>query len=320
MRQNNKRVGASYRPPDSVADGPFAVVRREAENEGFVATGFSKVGRPPFFEKFETWLAGGNHGDMQWLERNTEIRADPRLLLEGCESIISLAYPYSPKKPSTADNLRAARFTEPQKKDYHFRIKEKAQRVAQRVSVLYPGSRWRVCVDSAPVLERSFAYLSGIGFIGKNNMLIIPGYGSFVFLAEVLTTAGLPAPQTSPLENQCGECQLCVHACPTGALEMPFSLDAKKCLSYLTIEYKGPIESETGRKMGDCFFGCDVCQEVCPFNGQNAGSEIAMPFSDDILDMTKKEFKKVFGNTAFSRSGLEKLRNNIMAMRKDGII
>jgi epoxyqueuosine reductase len=318
MPSDNTKNGAYPRTSGVDIRDPIVTLREEAKKEGFIAMGFSNPDPPPFFDRFKTWLAEGKNGDMKWLERYTEIRADPRLLLECCRHVISLAYPYSSKKPSTPDSLTAARFTEPQKRDYHLRIRERAENLANTLHSFYPGSTWRVCVDSAPILERSFAYGSGIGFIGKNNMLIIPGHGSYLFLAEILTTAKLPVSGISTMENMCGECRLCIEACPTGALAKPFSLNSTKCLSYLTVEYKGNVRPETGRKMGNCFFGCDACQEICPFNRENPGREISLPLSEDILEMSKKEFKRHFGKTAFSRVGLEKLQSSIMAVRKNG--
>ena len=175
--------------------------------------------------------------------------------------------------------------------------------------------RTRICVDSAPILERSFACASGIGFIGKNNMLIIPGYGSYFFLAEILSTVPMESLSAGAKDNQCGSCTLCIDACPTGALESPFLLDASKCLSYLTIEYKGHLDGFFGSKMGDCFFGCDVCQEACPFNKGEVTVDVSLPATDEFLIMDGGYFNKKFGNTAFARAGLEKLKSNIRAMK-----
>ena len=320
MLLNNKKSGATFRFSNSCVQDSVALLMEEARNKGFIALGLSSAKEPLFFKSFQSWLKEGKHGDMKWLERNSEIRADTALLLKGCKTVISLAYPYSSKKPATPDNLTTARFTEPQKEDYHIRIRKYAQSLVEKVSPLHPKSRWRVCVDSAPILERSYAYGSGIGFIGKNNMLIIPGYGSYFFLAEILTTAELPIYDETTTENLCGECSLCINACPSGALEGPFSLNSKKCLSYLTVEHKGEVGPDTGSKMGNCFFGCDACQEVCPFNGKSSGKEIVLPLSKDILKMNRHEFKIHFGTTAFSRAGLEKLKSNIIAIHKDRLL
>lgn len=287
----------------------------EAKSLGFVAVGFSRPERPMFFDQFCSWIAAGKHGEMAWMERNLDLRANPEGLLDGCRTVISLAFPYSFQKPCTPDGFTAARYTEPKKTDYHDRLRKIARKLAGRIVELYPESSTRICIDSAPILERSFAYASGIGFIGKNNMLIIPGYGSYFFLVEILTTALLTFPEKGPIENQCSSCKKCLDACPTGALEKGFSLNASKCLSYLSIEYHGRLDSRTGRIMGNCFLGCDVCQEVCPFNEKALSKEPLLPSTDEILEMDEKGFKEEFGETAFSHAGLEKLKGNIRAVR-----
>jgi epoxyqueuosine reductase len=252
---------------------------------------------------------------MGWLERYRELRENPAGLLTGCQTVISLAYPYGPNKPSTPEGFTAARYTEPRKADYHDRLKKLARRLAHGLCRWYPGSKARVCVDSAPILERSFAYASGMGFVGKNNMFIIPGYGSYVFLVEILTSVLLAPSKKAPMKNQCGSCNRCVDLCPTGALEGPFSLDASKCLSYLTIEDDGIVDRQIGKTMSHCFFGCDVCQEVCPFNEERGLTDLCLPSTDEILAMGAEDFEERFGHTAFARAGLEKIKGNIRAMK-----
>lgn len=287
----------------------------EALALGFVAVGFSRPVRPMFFDRFCEWTAAGKQGEMTWLQRNQHLREDPGMLLKGCRTLITLAYPYSSIKPFTEDGFCAARYTEPGRADYHARLRAKAKELARGLPERYPGTRTRVCVDSAPILERSFAYASGIGFLGKNNMLIIPGYGSHLFLVEILTTALLPFSEIEPMKSQCGDCSRCIDACPTGALEAPFSLNASKCLSYLTIEYPGRVDIETGRKMGECFFGCDICQEACPFNKGRDAKGVLLPSTGEILRMEQRGFEEKFGTTAFARTGLAKLKENIRAVR-----
>ncbi len=146
-------------------------------------------------------------------------------------------------------------------------------------------------------------------------MLIIPQYGSYVFLVEILTTAFLALSDNEPMDTQCGSCSRCVDACPTGALDGPFSLDASKCLSYLTIEHPGEVNDEAGRKMGECFFGCDACQEVCPFNEETSSRDVCLPSTAEMLRMEARDFEQRFGKTAFARAGLEKLKGNIRGVR-----
>jgi epoxyqueuosine reductase len=292
---------------------PNQVIIDKAKELGFIAVGFTRPGTPPHFEYFRRWLRNVELGDMSYLAKHRDIRGNPTKLLEGTRTIICLAYPYPAAKPSTPDGYAASRYSTPDQDDYHLRLRNLAKELRTFVSRLFPGSLTRVCVDSAPILERSFAATSGIGFIGKNNMLIVPGYGSYCYLVEILTTARFTIPELGVLENACGSCTRCIDSCPTGALKAPFSLDVHRCLSYLTIESKGDIDEEVAGKMGNTFFGCDVCQEVCPFNGQEQ-SIISLPTTGDILAMSKSDFKKTFGRNAFERAGLKKLKGNIRVL------
>jgi len=285
-----------------------------ARDLGFLAVGFSRPGKPLFFDRFRAWTSKGKHGGMAWLSKNLDIREDPSRLLQDCRTIISLAYPYSFRKPCTPENISAARYSEPKKADYHDRLREKAKLLAKALNQQFPGTRTRVCVDSAPILERSFAYQSGMGFIGKNTQFIVPGHGSYLFLAEILTTAFLSFPEPALMESLCGSCTRCLDACPTGALEAPYRLNAAKCLAYRTIEEKEGVYGETGEKMGDCFFGCDVCQEVCPLNQGDLPREVILPSINDILGMDEKVFQETYGKTAFARAGLNKIKANILAL------
>jgi len=305
------------RNPQPLTHNPLSPFIEKAKSLGFTAVGFSHPGAPLFFDQFRAWIAAGKQGDMNWIGRRMELRENPGKLLEGCRAVITLAHPYSSRKPFTPDGFAASRYTEPGRADYHDRLRLLAKTLTQSIVEDHPGTRIRVCVDSAPILERSLAYASGIGFIGKNNMLIIPGQGSYFFLTEILTTAPLEFSKAETMENQCGSCNLCVEACPAGALEMPFSLNASKCLSYLTIEHGGEVDSKTGKKMGDCFFGCDVCQEVCPFNEETALRNISLPSTEEMLRMKEKDFEERFGKTAFARAGLEKIQSNIRAIKPE---
>jgi len=286
-----------------------------AKDLGFIAIGFSLSQRPLYFENFCAWISEHKNADMSWLERNIDVRKDPSRLLKDCRTIISLAYPYPYLKDVTADGYSVSRYSQPMKEDYHSRLKRRCQDLILVIKDDYGSSHSRICVDSAPILERSFAVSSGIGFIGKNNSVIIPGYGSYLYLVEILTTAPFEFPPVKSLKNQCGPCTKCIDSCPTGALQKPFYLDASMCLSYLTIEYKDPVSKENGRKMEDCFFGCDRCQEVCPFNTDEMSGQISLPATDEFLKMSDDEFKDKYGKTAFARAGLEKLKTNIRALK-----
>jgi len=286
-----------------------------AKTLGFIAIGFSRPHRPAHFNSFLSRLADRKHADMVWLERNLDDRADPSRLLEGCQTIISLAYPYSNTRHETEDGYWVARYADPSREDYHFRLRKLGNNLSGWIQKTYPGSSTRVCVDSSPILEKSVAWQSGLGFIGKNTLLVIPGYGSYFFLVEILTTVPLQHPIVEPMADQCGACTLCMDSCPTGALEKPYHLDASKCLAYLTIEYKGDISPALGREMRRCFLGCDRCQEACPFNKNVFASGTAMPSTDEILLMGEEAFEKRFGKTSLARPGIEKLKSNIRAVR-----
>jgi epoxyqueuosine reductase len=284
-----------------------------ARELGFIAVGFSQPQVPLYFDFFLRWLREVDVGDMAYLKRNIGLRRDPGRLLQGLRTIVSLVYPYPARKPSTPDGYTASRYSTPQQGDYHLRLRALGRQLCNLIKETVHESRSRVCVDSAPILERSFAAASGIGFIGKNNMLILPGHGSYCFLVEILTTAEFSIRPPKEPEDRCGSCTQCIDRCPTGALKAPFYLDASRCLSYLTIESEAPIERATASKMGTTFFGCDVCQEVCPFNRKDPPL-VSLPSRDSILSMTEADFKGVFGDTAFARAGLGKLKRNLRAL------
>jgi epoxyqueuosine reductase len=294
--------------------GPFI---EKAKSLGFIAVGFAKPARPLHFDHFKAWLDAGKNGDMAWLERNLDVRKDPSKILPNCCTVISLAFPYPSSKRTAKDGFFVARYADPSREDYHARLRSLGRELISFIGEAYPGSKSRVCVDSAPVMERSLAVAAGLGFIGKNNLLILPGHGSYVYLAEILTTAAIAFDPPKLLADQCGPCTRCLDACPAGALEGPFVLDAARCLSYLTVEHRGALEEDVSKKMGRCFLGCDRCQEACPFNTGDERSEVVLPSTDDFLNMDEVEFQARFGNTAFARPGLEKLKRNIHAVRKD---
>ena len=285
----------------------------KAKELGFIAVGFSQPTTPPHFDFFFGWLKEIEIGNMHYLKRNIPIRRDPSRLLKGLKTVISLAYPYPASKPSTPDGYTTSRYSTPQEVDYHLRLKKLGKQLSTFIAEIFPESKSRVCVDSAPILERSFALMCGIGFIGKNNMLIVPGYGSYCFLVEILTTAPFTTPFVNRIENMCGSCTKCIDMCPTGALKAPFCIDVSQCLSYLTIEAKDTVDKKTAEKMGNTFFGCDVCQEVCPFNKRES-DEVVLPSSKEILEMSERDFKMIFGKTSFERAGKEKLTKNLQAI------
>lgn len=289
-----------------------SILETRARELGFINIGFDRPAQPPFFDAFLSWISSQNHGGMKWLERNVNLRKDPTRLLEGCQTIITLVYPYSSIIPATPEGLRMARYSHFPHEDYHSRLRQLGKKLIAVIEEQYPESRNRFCVDSAPVLERSLAYAAGLGFFGKNNSLIIPGFGSYFYLAEILTTVEFDFSPARSLESRCADCHLCLDACPTRALEKPYTINAAKCLSYLTIEDKREIGEEFAAQMGDCFFGCDRCQEVCPYNQEHLlQKEILLPSREALLSMKEEEFETRFGRTVLGRAGLTKIQSNL---------
>ncbi len=210
----------------------------------------------------ENFITEQRHGDMSYLE-NSELRTNPESILPGAKSVIVIGINYYREKPETPpDQGRIARYA--YGRDYHKVIKKTLKQLIQHLESEQPDSQNRACVDSAPLLEKDYAIKAGLGFIGKNTTLINPNKGSFLLLGEILTTLDLESDQNKA--GTCGSCTRCLDACPTNALTEPFKMDARRCISYLTIEHQGEIEPDLANKMGNLIFGCDICQEVCPYN------------------------------------------------------
>lgn len=272
---------------------------------------------PAAVERYSNWLAEGRHGDMAYLEKYGDLRADPRLLLEGAQSIVAVAFPYYTDEPVALPVSLYARG-----RDYHEVVREYLTAVAAEME-----GQTRVCVDTAPLRERYWAVRAGLGFIGRNNQLIIPGLGSYFFLGFILTTEKLPVngpvgeevSNLRPPAEGCGECRRCVDACPGAALSPDGSgLDARRCLSYLTIEHRGPIDGPI-----PTLYGCDVCQRVCPHNAGARPTPIAdfhpsdalrRLTPDDIASMTPEQFSALFRHSAIKRTKLAGLQRNLAAM------
>lgn len=295
-----------------------ADVKKLVLEAGAVATGIAKA-RPVDQEAedlYQSWINAGRHGEMEYMERYAEVRHDPRLLLDGAESIIVAAFNYyTPANHGCAvagssGPLKWARYA--LGRDYHEEIRDRLSAVAGEITSI-TGAQCRVMVDSAPLRERYWAVEAGLGFIGVNNQLIIPGTGSWVLLGEIITT--LPLEADEPCRLSCDGCMRCVKACPGRALDGHGGMDAGRCMSYLTIEYRG--EGPIG--CGDRIYGCDICQEVCPHNSCASPSKIPA-FApresilsltrDDILTMEQGEFSRIFTHSAIKRTKLAGLRRN----------
>lgn len=240
------------------------VVKALALESGFARVGIASAGPVGHFQEFLDWLALGHHADMAYLACNIALRQRPDLLVPGARSVICLAAGYAPAGPVRAGRGFVARFA--RGRDYHKLLKRRCEDLMGRLAAVAPAFAGRAFVDSAPVMERSLAAAAGLGWVGRNGCLIVPGMGSYVLLCEIV--CNLPLAMDRPLEAACGDCRACLSACPTGALLGEGLLDARRCVSYLTVENRGPIEPESREAVGERLFGCDTCQEACPHNRQ----------------------------------------------------
>jgi epoxyqueuosine reductase len=288
------------------------IFREEAEREGFSRVGIARADPPPRFERFRDWIGAGRHAGMAYLEKTVEVRASPGNLLPGARSVVCLAALYRSAPLRAADGSLVARYAAGP--DYHGTLRKSAIRVANSVRRRLEGSfRWRVCVDSTPLAERSFAAAAGLGWIGKNGCLIDRELGSWLLLAEIVTDIDLPP--DDPVAELCGSCVRCLESCPTDAFLGPGLLDAARCLAYWTIESRGPIPHDVKAALGDRVFGCDVCQEACPWNGAvtDAPDSPKVPTRAEWIAMGKGEWRRRFGATALNRAGRRGIQRNAAA-------
>lgn len=232
---------------------------------GFTAVGIASADPPETLEAYRAWLDRGFHGTMTYLAESFGLRSDPGHLLPGARSVIAVALNYHQPLAHRPGQPRIARYA--LGRDYHRILRGRLRRLVRWGNEAWPDSSWRVCVDSAPILEREYAHRAGLGWFGKNTMLIDSRRGSWFVIGLLLTTVNLPP--DAPALGGCGTCRACIEACPTGAivyLDGRWQVDARRCVSYLTIEHRGDITPDLQSGIGDWTFGCDVCQEVCPFN------------------------------------------------------
>ena len=302
-------------------------IRQRAMELGFDECRFTSIEPPESAPQLKKWLAGKNFGEMSWLERNVEKRVDPRKVLTGAKSVISLAASYAREGGSQIRDghgviARYARFD-----DYHDILGARLKLLAQFINELKGAdtrSLWYV--DTGPILERDFARRAGVGFVGKHTNLISRRFGNWIFLAEILTTLEL-APDP-PEKNHCGKCARCIAACPTHAITAPFELDARRCISYLTIELKGAIPMEFRRAIGNRIYGCDDCLAVCPWNRfaregslmkSHARKDLEQPELIELLSLDDKNFKTRFTGSPILRTKRRGfLRNVCVALGNTG--
>ncbi|MCC5931798.1 MAG: tRNA epoxyqueuosine(34) reductase QueG [Cyclobacteriaceae bacterium] len=300
-------------------------VKALARQAGFAYCGISKAGfLDEEAKKLEDWLKYGMHGNMQYMENHFDKRLDPRALVPGAKSVISLIYNYAPKEVIFhSDSFQIARYA--YGRDYHFVIKEKLQNLFEKLKAEMGQIEGRVFTDSAPVMERTWAAKSGIGWQGKNSLLLNRSLGSYFFLAEIICDLELEA--DGPIKDYCGSCTKCMDACPTDAIPLPGLVDGSKCISYFTIEHKGEIPDEFAGKLNNWIFGCDICQEVCPWNRfSKAHNEPDFYPSDELkgmkqndwIELTEASFRSLFKKSAVKRTKYEGLMRNIRFNNTEG--
>lgn len=281
----------------------------EARRLGFDHCAVAAAGRAPRADYFRRWLAEGRHGGMEWLARDPERRSEPARILPGVRSVVLAAVNYYQEPPP--DRARMARYA--LGLDYHDLMPPRLEALAAFLAAR--GGEQKCLVDSAPVLEKDWAALAGLGWQGKSTMVIHPRLGTWFFIGTILTT--LDIEPTRPMKDHCGRCTRCITACPTGAITAPYELDARRCIAYLTIEHKGPIPEAFRAAIGARVFGCDDCLEACPWNrwaqtAREAGfTRRPLPDIARTLDWGREDFDRQFRGTPVHRLKLERWKRNV---------
>ena len=294
-----------------------------------LALGFTSIGiaKARFLEEeaapLEQWLNKGCQGEMSYLERNFDKRLDPRLLVDGAKSVISLSYNYFPQEEQRSDSYKVARYAYGQ--DYHHVIKDKLKELVSFIHQEIGEVGGRAFTDSAPVLERAWAQESGLGWRGKNSLLLQKNAGSYFFLAELILDMDL-AYDMPFVQDHCGSCTRCIDACPTGAILNHNQVDGSKCISYFTIELKEELPSSMKGQFEDWMFGCDICQEVCPWNRFSTphqeslfqpNSKLLNYSKKDWEDLSQELFSEMFKKSAVKRTKYSGLMRNISFLSED---
>jgi epoxyqueuosine reductase len=293
------------------------LIKSEAKRLGFLSCGISKAG---FLKeeapRLEYWLKKQMNGQMSYMENNFDKRLNPTLLVDDAKSVVSLLLNYYPSESQDLESYKISKYAYGQ--DYHFVIKEKLKELLFSIQSNIGEVSGRAFVDSAPVLDKAWAAKSGLGWIGKNSNLLTQKVGSFYFIAELIIDLDLEYDHATT--DHCGSCTACINACPTEAIVAPYVVDGSKCISYFTIELKESMPPEMKGKFDDWAFGCDICQDVCPWNRfSKSHSEPLFNSNPDMLSMSKKDwtelteetFKSVFNNSPLKRAKFEGLKRNI---------
>ena len=298
-----------------------ALIKAEAERLGFLSCGISEA---KFLEeeapRLEEYLEKGRQGKMQYLENHFDKRLDPTKLVEGSNSVISLLLNYYPEEKQQENTYKISKYAYGQ--DYHFVIKNKLKQLLQFIRENIGEVSGRAFTDSAPVMDKAWAAKSGLGWVGKHSLLLSRQKGSFFFVAELILDLELE--YDLPTTDHCGTCTACIDACPTDAIVEPYKVDGSKCISYFTIELKDQLPQEMKGKFEDWMFGCDICQDVCPWNRfSKPHNEPLFNPHPDLLSMTKKDweeitedvFQKVFQKSAVKRTKYSGLTRNIAFLK-----
>ena len=297
-------------------------IKSKSVDLGFISCGISKA---DFLEdeaaNLENWLKNEMHGEMSYMERNFDMRLDPRKILNGAKSVISLTYNYYTDKLQKDENFKISKYAFGT--DYHFVIREKLKNLLFLIKEKVGDINGRVFVDSAPILERAWAKKSGLGWIGKNTNLISKNVGSFFFLCEIIVDIELDYDYSTT--DHCGTCTACIDACPTNAIVEPYKVDGSRCISYLTIELKENMPEYAKDSYDKWIFGCDICQDVCPWNKFskphneplfNADEKFLSMSKNEWLEITKETFDKVFKDSPVKRTGYDGLKRNIKFIKR----
>ncbi len=299
-------------------------IKSLAKLHGFDHVGIAKAGfMEPEARRLEQWLSQGYHGNMSYMENHFDKRVDPTKLVEGAKSVICLMYNYFPEKQQVTETHKIAKYA--YGKDYHYVVKDKMRALLADMEDEFGAISGRCFVDSAPVLERDWAKRAGLGWVGKNTLLLNKSVGSFYFLAELIVDLELAYDEE--VRDHCGTCTKCIDACPTDAISPEgFVMDGSKCISYLTIELKEAIPTEFAGKMEGWMFGCDICQDVCPWNRfSSQHNEPAFDPHPQLLDMTPSDWNEItadvfgtlFKQSAVKRTKFAGLRRNIQFLTED---
>ena len=290
------------------------------KEHGFSLVGVADARKSKWSTEFEQWLHGGKHGEMAWLANNVSLRLDPTLFVEGARSVICVADRYggAEDEPLPPRHGRIARYA--RGGDYHKVMKKRLHTVCDVLRAIDESFFFRACVDTAPLFEREFAAASGIGAIGKHTLLIDQSVGSWLMLGAIVTTVPLEPTGDNIEIDPCGSCTRCIDACPTDAIT-PWSVDARACISYLTIEHRNQIEPKWFEGIGEWLFGCDICQEVCPHNQQTEKTKVAEVRSEyksntvsldllEVLNWTEDDRRSAIRSSAMKRAKLDMFRRN----------